>query len=203
MSTAPAGAPSAPRRGRWLALLVLAAAAVALSAVPTWVTARAGTALEGDVVVRVAGTQAAPEVVAAAVALLASAAALGLVGPVGRRVVAVVAAACGALVVAAAVGVLRDPAGAATAAVAERTGVEPASPDVAVTAGPAVAVAVGALVVLLALGLARAPGAWAQRSRRHEVPGTTATPGAGRGPAADDDDGRADWDALSRGDDPS
>ncbi|QCB93467.1 Trp biosynthesis-associated membrane protein [Cellulomonas shaoxiangyii] len=207
MTAGPEGRGAAPRRGRWLALVVLAAAAVAASALPTWVTARAGTALEGDVVVRVPGTEAAPEVLAAAVALLASAGALALVGPVGRRVVAVVTAACGALVVAAALAVLRDPAGAATAAVAARTGVEPVAPDAGLTAGPVVTTALGVLVVVLALALLRARGAWRQRSRRHEVPRTpaagAAAPGAAAGGAGPDDDDRADWDALSRGDDPS
>ncbi|MFS0703051.1 Trp biosynthesis-associated membrane protein, partial [Cellulomonas sp. 179-A 9B4 NHS] len=135
--------------------------------------------------------------------------------------VAAVVAACGALVVAASLAVLRDPAGAAATAVADRTGVEPVAPDAVLTAGPVVATAVGALVVLLALLLLRAPGDWRTRSRRHEVPGGAAAPGAGEGPAASgpsagrptgppatagaapDDDGRADWDALSRGDDPS
>lgn len=194
----PPGAAHRARRGRWAALVVLAAAAAGLVTVPTWVTVRVTTALAGDVAVAAAGPDAAPQVVAGALALLASAAALALVGRFGRVVVGVVVAACGALVAAAGVAVLRDPAAAAAAAVAERTGVEPAGLDARLGAGPAAAVVVGVLVVLLGVAVTRAPGAWSQRSRRHEAPD-------GRTAAAppDGDDGRSDWDALSRGDDPS
>ncbi|WP_309134562.1 Trp biosynthesis-associated membrane protein [Cellulomonas sp.] len=198
MTAAPGAAPPGPRRGRWAALVVLAAAVTGASTLPTWVTAYVSTALEGEVAVAVAGSRVAPQVVAAALALLASSAALALVGRVGRVVVGLVVAGCGALVGAAALAVLRDPAAAAANAVAERTGVDPAAPDAGAGLLPWLATAVGVLVVLLGLALSRAPGPWSQRSRRHEVPGATS-----RAARPDPGDGRDDWDALSRGDDPT
>ncbi|QGQ20963.1 Trp biosynthesis protein [Cellulomonas sp. JZ18] len=198
---APSGRDGAParraRRGRWAVLVLVAAAATGAVAAPTWVTAHVRTAIEGDVAVAVPGSQVAPQVVAGALVLLASAAALALVGRVGRTVVGVVVAACGALVAAAGVAVLRGPGAAAAAEVAARTGVEPAALDAQAGAMPAASAALGVLVVLLGLGLARAPGAWSSASRRHEAPG------AAGDRAGTEDDGRSDWDALSRGDDPS
>ena len=185
-----------PRRGRWIVLLLAAAALVAVDTRPAWVTAHGRTALE-DVTVQVSGAQVAPQAGAATLVLLACAGAVALVGRAGRVVVALVTAGAGALVVAAAAGVLADPAGAARGPVADVTGVGRV-PDVASTAWPVVALVLGAAVVLLAVALVRAPGAWDQRSRRHDAP--AAALGAGEAPR---DDARDDWDALSRGDDPT
>ncbi|ADG74886.1 Trp biosynthesis associated, transmembrane protein, Oprn/Chp [Cellulomonas flavigena DSM 20109] len=201
---APAGADGAPvraraRRGRWVLLLLVAAGLVALVSAPTWVTTEGTSTLDGTVRVVVTGAQAAPQTRAGALVLLAAAGAVALVGRVGRWVVAAVTAGAGALVVGGAAAVLLDPAGAATTPLAQATGVVTAQPVADVTAGPAAAVGVGLLAVLLAVALLRAPGAWEQRSRRHE----RLTARGGVAPAAGPPDERSDWDALSRGDDPS
>lgn len=192
---APVGA---ARRGRWVLLLVLAGGLVGLVALPTWVVARGSNALESSVSVAVAGSRVAPQTPAAGLVLLAAAAAVALVGRTGRRVVAVVTAGAGVLVVVAGVAVLVDPRTAVSGAVAEVTGVVTGDPHASVTVAPVVAVVVGALVVVLAAALGRAGGAWQQPSRRHERPGAPGT-----ATAADGADERSDWDALSRGDDPS
>ncbi|MBO3087041.1 Trp biosynthesis-associated membrane protein [Cellulomonas dongxiuzhuiae] len=187
------------RRGRWVLLLLLAAALVGLVALPTWVVAEGSSALEDQVRVAVAGSQVAPQASAAALVLLAAAGAAALVGRAGRWVVAIVVAGAGVLVVAAGVAVLADPSGAVTGAVAQATGVAAGDARTTTTPAPVAAVVVGVLVVLLAAALARARGAWRQGSRRHERPGATGSGPAPAGPA----DERSDWDALSRGDDPS
>jgi hypothetical protein len=184
------------RRGRWVAVLLVAAGATAVAGAPAWLRATGSTALDSEVAVVVSGGQAAPGVLAAAVVLLAAAAAVGLVGRVARWVVVVVVAAAGVVVVASVVAVLRDPGPTATVAVAARTGVSVLTGPVAVTPWPWVALGMGVLDVIAAAMLARASARWGATSRRH-VP-TTASAGA----VATDDDASA-WDALTRGDDPT
>lgn len=193
------GARPPARRGRWAVLLLAAAALVGLVALPTWVVGEGSHALDGTIDVPVSGSLVAPQTGAAALVLAAAAGAVALVGRAGRWVVAAVAAGAGVLVVTGALTVLADPAGAAAATVAEVTGVAPDGAAATTTVAPAVAAVLGALVIMLAGALARARGAWDQRSRRHERPAVR-TAGA---PGGDEHDERADWDALSRGDDPS
>lgn len=200
--------PDPPRRGGGrgraaLGLLVLAAL-TALTALPTWFTARGAEALHGTVDVTVAGTDAAPGVLAAALVLAASGVAVALVGRLGRWVVAVVVAAAGVLVVASSLAAVRDPAAAVHEAVAQATGVGHLVGGIATSAWPWLAVAAGVLDALAGVWLVRVSRAWAGPSRRHE-----AAPDAAQGAraAAPDDtqpaDGRTAWDALSRGDDPT
>ncbi|NYD84881.1 Trp biosynthesis-associated membrane protein [Cellulomonas oligotrophica] len=196
MTTAPA--PRRPGRGRWVVAVLAAAGVVGALALPTWVLATAGTPVDGDVALAVPGAVAAPGTVAGALVLLACAGALALVGRVGRWVVVGVVVLAGVLVAASAGAVLADPSGPAAAAVAEATGVVPAAPQARVTAWPVVAAAVGAGLVLLAGGLARASAAWLPASTRHEAPAAGTPRPVGQAP-----DERDDWDALSRGDDPS
>lgn len=193
-------APSAgrARRGRWAALLATAGALVGVVALPVWVVAEGSSALDEVVTVTVTGAQAAPQTRAAALVLLAAGAAVALVGRVGRWAVAVVTAAAGVLVAAGGATVLSDPARAVSGAVVDATGVAEGSAAASTTAGPVVALVVGLLVVLLAAALAHAPGAWDQRSRRYDRQAAR-DDGPGDGPP----DERADWDALTRGDDPS
>lgn len=186
-------------RGRWLLLLLLAAGAVGVAARPTWVVADAAGVLDGAGTVTVAGTAAAPQLSAAALVLLAAAGAVTLVGRAGRWVVAVVTVGAGVLVVGAALAVLGDPGAAADGAVSDVTGVVAAEVTASSTPGPTAALVVGAAVAVLGVLLARAGGAWQVRSRRHEHP--AASPGTP--PAAGHGDERADWDSLTRGDDPS
>jgi hypothetical protein len=231
-SASAAPEPAGPRggRGRWVLTLLLLSGLVALTALPAWIRAVGTSPVTGEVAVDVRGTVAAPGLVAAALVLLAAAGALGLVGRVGRWVVVVVVAAAGALVTASALGARSGSEAVATRAVAEATGVSSLTGSVQVAAWPWVAAALGVLVLLAAVGLARASGRWAAPSDRHErrpgapapaatpargtAPGdarrtsTEGTPGASsattRGTAAPEAaDERGTWDALSRGDDPT
>lgn len=203
--------PARPRagRGRAAGALLLAAALTGACAVPTWLTAASRSVLGGEVTVAVSGGGAAPGLVAAALVLLAATGAVALVGRAGRWVVVASVALAGVLVVAGAVAVLRDPLAAVLPAVVEQTGVERVVGDVDVTAWPWVAVVVGLLDVLVAVWLVRASASWSV-SRRHEqrtspderAAGGAAAPGAGGGAPGPDDE-RSQWDALSRGDDPT
>lgn len=184
------------RRGRWVVLLLVAAAVTGATTMPAWFRATGTSALAGDVEVAVTGSQAAPGVLAAAVVLLAAAGAVGLVGRVARWVVVVVVAVAGVVVVASVVAVLQDPEPVATVVVAAATGVSALTGPVAVTPWPWVASAVGLLDVLAGIGLACASARWGATTRRH-VPTTAATA------AGEVDDDRSAWDALTRGDDPT
>ncbi|GEL93461.1 Trp biosynthesis-associated membrane protein [Cellulomonas composti] len=202
----PAPAPerrSRSGRGRAALAVLLLAGLSALVGVPTWLTAHGTSALAGDVTVRVPGSHAAPAIVGAAFVLAAAAAALALVGRIGRWVVAVVVVGAGVLVVAGAVGVLADPGGAAAGAVADATGVAHVVGDVEVSVWPWVAAVLGLVTVVCGGWLVRASRAWAG-SGRHDVDagGAGGTADAAHASAPVDDE-RAAWDALSRGDDPS
>lgn len=193
-------------RGRAAAVLLVLAGLTALVAVPTWFTTTGTTALQGTVTVQVAGSQVAPAILAAAVAILAAVAAVGLVGRAGRWVVVLVVVACGVLVVGTTVGVLADPATAVTPVVAAQTGVGQLAGPVSTTFWPWAAIGAGVLDVVAGVWVLLASRAWAGPSRRHEtVAGTGAALGGGTsaGTSAAPPDERADWDALSRGDDPS
>jgi len=189
-------------RGRAAGLLLVLAGLTAVVAVPTWFTTTGTTALQGTVTVEVSGSQAAPAVLAAAVAILAAAAAVGLVGRAGRWVVAAVVVACGVLVVATTLGATTDPVAAVTPVVAAETGVGTLAGPVTTTLWPWLAVGTGILDALAGIWFVRASRAWSGPSQRHEVaPGSRAAESA----AVSDEkpDERSDWDALSRGDDPS
>jgi uncharacterized membrane protein (TIGR02234 family) len=203
VTTEQAPAPRRTRgRGRVALLLLVLAAATAISALPTWFTAHGTEALHGTVAVTVNGTDAAPGVVAAALVLAASAAAVALVGRIGRWVVAAVVAIAGLLVLVSTFAAVRDPESAVHDAVARATGVGHVVGDVTTSAWPWIAVALGVVDVLAAVWLLRASRAWAGPSRRHEgAPGGAGGTGAPRRPEEGDD--RAAWDALSRGDDPT
>lgn len=186
-------------RGRWAAATLLLAVLVGASALPVWVSATGASALSDEVAVRVAGSAAAPAVPATALVLAAAGAAVALAGRVGRWVVAAIVLLGGGAVAGAAVGVLADPQGPALAASAELTGVDHLVGPAAATAAPWLAAALGALVVAAAVGLVRSSATWPAPNRRHEgAPGRSPDDAPGDAP-----DERADWDALSRGADPS
>lgn len=195
--TEPAGR-RRPGRGRAAGALLLLAGLTAAVAVPTWFRTTGTTALQGTVQIEAAGSQVAPAVLAAAVAILTAVAAVGLVGRVGRWVVAVVVVACGVLVVATTLGVTGDPVAAVTPVVAAETGVGTLAGPVTTTLWPWLAVAAGVLDVVAGLWFVRASRAWSGPSRRHEVAPSRTSAGV-----AGEPDERSDWDALSRGDDPS
>jgi uncharacterized membrane protein (TIGR02234 family) len=182
-------------RGRGVLVVLLLAAAAGASAVPTWVTASGVSALAGAAAVRVSGSTAAPVVPATALVLAAAGAAIALAGRVGRWVVAAVVLAGGAALVTAAAVVLADPAAPAADAVRAQTGVDHLVGPAVATVVPWFTLTLGVITVLVAVLLARWSGTWSAPSRRHERAagsGTTPTP-----------DERSDWDALTRGADPS
>lgn len=176
-------------RGRWVLVVLVLGLVTAALGVPTWVHATGVSAIGADTPVQVAGTTAAPQVLAVALVVLAAGAALALVGRVGRWAVVAVLVAGGALVVAAAVGVLVDPARAAGDAVTASTGLTGLAGRPSPTPWPWLAATGGLLLVVCGAVLARASRSWPGSSRRHE-----------RAVAPDE---RSDWDALSRGVDPS
>ena len=198
MTAAPAAERRRAGRGRVAGALLVLAGLTAVVTVPTWFTTTGTTALQGTVTIEVSGSQAAPAVLAAAVALLAAAAAVGLVGRVGRWVVAAVVVACGALVVATTLGVTSDPVAAVTAAVAAQTGVGTPAGPVTTSVWAWLAVGAGVLDVLAGAWFVRASRTWSGPSRRHET-----APARAAAPTTAEADERSDWDALSRGDDPS
>lgn len=190
------GRPATGRRTAVVLAVLLGAAALLVSTVP-WVRASGSSALEPVVPVDVPGTVAAPGVGATGLTLLAAGIALALVRRTGRWVVVLVLAAAGVLCVVSAVGVWADPGPAARAAVADATGVGTLVEEPVVSAAPVLAAGIGALAVALAVWVALTSGRWPQGSDRHERP---AEPPDG---TDDGHDGRADWDALTRGEDPT
>lgn len=205
-SPAPAGSPrprAASTRRRAVAAVLVLAAAVLLASLPTWVDAPAASVLGEEVLVAVPGSQAAPGVPAAGLALVAAGLAAALVGRIGRWFVVATVVLASVVVVVAAVGVLAAPADAAAVAATQETGV----PDLT---GPATASVVawatallGLVGVLVGVWLARSATGWSVTSRRHEVAGgaasTSATPD---GEGTDPDDADL-WDAQSAGEDRS
>lgn len=189
------------RRGPWVLLLLVLAGLCGAVTLPAWLTATATGPVIGTVAVRVTGAAAAPGVIGASLVLAAAAIALGLVGRIGRWVVSVVVAAAGVLVVAGALGARSGAADRARQAAADLTGVGVLDGDVTVTAWPWAAAGLGVLVLLAAVLLVRASAHWAAPSSRHERAGAETT--APTRPEPPEDDERATWDALGRGDDPT
>lgn len=189
-------------RGRGAASVLLLALATGASCLGPWVHA-AGVSPLGGIGVSVSGAVAAPAVPATALVLAAAGAAVALAGRLGRWLVVAVVAACGLVVVAAATAVLRHPETSASAAAAARTGVDHLDGAPVVTAGPWAAVVIGLLAVLAAGMIARASAGWSTSDRRHELHAGAAAEGTPGGSEPQPPDERTDWDALTRGADPS
>lgn len=183
-------------RAVW-ALVALGGAALG-AAVPTWVRTTVATALEPQVDVAVAGTTAAPAVGAGALVVVAAGLVLAIAGRVARWLALAAAALAGLLVAGSAAAVLLDPLPAATAGAADAAGVTDLTTPVVLTPWPWLAVAVGVLVAGAAALAAAGAAAWGATSGRHERAGAA---GQARPPA--EPDAHDDWDALSRGTDPS
>lgn len=205
-----------PTRRTAVWVLLLLGGATLAAAAPTWSTTTGASALDPVVEVAVAGTAAAPGVGAAALVLVASALALGLVGRVGRWVVLAVAALSGVVTTASALAVALDPEPSARSAVAEATGVTELTAPVTLTAAPWITAVLGVATVLAVAWVAAGTRTWGRASSRHErdaggppdSAGTAGAAGAAGTPAADvpartDLDDHDAWDALSRGEDPT
>ncbi|MBL0886350.1 Trp biosynthesis-associated membrane protein [Myceligenerans indicum] len=201
------------------ALVALGGVSLAATSV-TWLTTEVATALRPDVAVAATGADAAPAVGAAALVLLACGPALALTGRAGRYVVLTVAALAGAGVSAGALSVIADRAAAGASAAADAAGVTDLTGPVVLTPWPWTTAAAGVLAVLVAVVAAFAARRWPQVSRRHErdgargddrEPGTVAAVRTGPGtpePSEADAPGEGpdpadDWDALTRGEDPT
>lgn len=186
-------------RGRAVLLVALLGVALLALALPTWARAVAPTTV-GSEQVAVGGSQAAPGVAAAALVVVVAGLVLGLAGRV-TRVLAIVGVVIGGLLAAAsAARFLLDPEPAVLQAAAATSGVPQIEGDVTVTPWPVAALVVAGVVLLLGLALPVLAGSWQQVGRRYER-------NAG-GPRRQDaatsrTQAMDDWDALTRGDDPS
>lgn len=201
------------RRTAVLAVASCGLVLLAVAAAP-WLVVPTSTAISSDVV-NVPGSQAVPAVPAAAAVLLAAALALALSGRVSRVLAAGTVTLAGAVVLLSIGTLVRSPEAATVAAVASTTGVRQAEVGASLTLWPVVAGAVGAAVcaagAFITIPAGRWRGADADRYDRPgsqpEVPGEGREAGQGQVRAAaggsPGDRAREDWDALTRGDDPS
>lgn len=172
-----------PRRTFVLALLLLGGLGV-LTAVPTWLSTTAATALDTSVVVTVSGTTAAPGVSAASLVVVAAALSLGLVGRVARWVSLAVVALAGVVVAGSALAFVRSPDAAARSGVAEATGVARPASAVDVSVAPYLTVAVGVAVLAVVVWAVVARVDWSHRTRRYDAPAAAGAGAAGRPPGA-------------------
>lgn len=187
-------------RARAVLLVVLLGGALFGLSMLTWVRAEAATTL-GPVPVAVPGSQAAPVAPSAALAVLVAGLALGLSGRVVRYVAAGAAVLAALIIWVAVLAVLRDPLPAARAAAGEVGGVRALDGVAQVTPWPWAALMVASITVLVAAALPFLAGVWAPVARKYERPGAATSPAA---PApAQAPTPREDWDALTRGEDPS
>ena len=192
------------RKAAALAIGLLGAALLAVGAAP-WLSVPVTTAIAAEVL-SVAGSAAAPAVPAAGLVLLAAGVALLLAGRVAQVGAALTVSAVGVVVAGTSVAVLTDPVPAAAAAAAAATGVRRGDVEPALTAWPLVAAVLGVLTVAGGAVVLHASRRWADKSGgRYERLGEP--PGAARVGEGAHEPGRAramdDWDALTRGEDPS
>ena len=203
------------RRAAILGVAALGVVLLGAGATP-WLRVEAVTAISREVL-GVRGSQAVPMVPAAGLVLLAAALALALAGRVGRLLAAGAIVVAGVAAAGATLGFLAEPAAAARTAVASATGVRPLDVDPDVTLWPGAVVAGGLLAVGAGAIVVRGSRTWPGRSgQRYERVGPTSpepglggfapdTQSSGGSRAGRDPGPRAmrDWDALSRGEDPS
>lgn len=181
-------------RGRLVLASLVCALVLLGAATRPWVRVDLSGLLAGRPEALVDGSHAAPLVTAVALVALAAAAAVSIAGGVGRLIAGTVVLLAGLAAAVAAAAVLSDPVAAAATEVASSTaGSRVTAEMVTTTAWPYVAIAAAAAlagcgVLVLAVGRRWAVG------RRFEAAGP---------PAARDPEPIADWDALTRGADPT
>lgn len=186
-------------RGRAVAFVVLLGGALFALTLPVWARGDAATPV-GSEAVAVSGSVAVPGVASAALVVLVSGLVLALSGRLTRALAVLGVIGGGGLGAVAAADFLGDPEPALLRAAGDATGVAQLTGDAVVTAFPTIALVLAVLIGIVGVALPFLMGRWQRVGRRYEVAGEpaadTAAP-SGRTRAIDD------WDALSRGDDPS
>lgn len=207
------------RRGRSLikrrtaVLTVLAGGALLLVfSLLTWGQGVAVLTVGGSTQVSVTGSQGAAVVPSAALVILAAGLAIGLAGRAARIVAAVAVALAGLLALVATIGFVWDPTPALLRAAGEVSGVPELDDAARTTVWPIVAIVLAAILTLLGAVLPFVMGRWQRVGARYErgAADTTQPPtrhdqgAAGPSPASGGSKQHIfDWDALSRGEDPS
>lgn len=186
-------------RGRAVAVVVVLGLALFAASLPTWASAVAPTTI-GAEDVTVNGADAAPGVASAALVVLVAGLVLGLAGRV-TRILAVAGVVLGGVLAAASAAVfVADPVPAVRQAAGAVSGATDLASDPVLTAWPVVSIVVAILAILVGAALPWLAGSWQRVGRRYETGSDAQGPQAG---AATRTRAMDDWDALSRGDDPS
>ena len=184
-----------------LTLVALSGAATLLAWAMPWFELTLATSAAQQLSVEAPGEIAAPALSALGLAGLALTAALGLVGPVMRIVLAIVQIALGTAVTASSALALSNPIAASARIITETTGVAGTSgiaelvSDATPTVWPFVALVVGCVSVLSGVAIIVTARRWPGPTRKYD-----ANPADAGMPA---DDTVSDWDRLSDGTDPT
>lgn len=202
-------------RRRTAVLTVLAGGAVLLVvSLLTWAQGSAALTVGGTTPVQVTGSQGAAVVPSAALVALAAGLAIGLAGRIARTIAAVAVALAGLLALIATIAFLGNPTPALLRAAGEVSGVPEISDAISITPWPVVALVAAAALTLTGAVLPLVMGTWQRVGARYERPDTPAGRASGQeGPQSSHPGGGpepgsarqriSDWDALSRGEDPS
>lgn len=179
--------------------LLLAGVALAGAAFLAWTQPWFSIVIDEGPVLTVAGDVAAGAVSALALTTLVLIAALSIAGVVFRVILGVLEAALGVLIVLSGALALADPIGASADQITAATGVSGDSSlaalvaSVSVTAWPVVATVAGALLAVVGVAVVATAARWPGSGRKYSAVRLESTDGS----TIDD------WDALSRGDDPT
>lgn len=183
-------------RGPAVAIVVLLGLALFATSLPSWATASVPTTT-GSTGVSVTGADAAPGVSSAGLVVLVAGVVLALAGRLARVLAVIGIIAGGGLAAVSAARFLADPEVALGHAAAAVSGVPVVAGDVSTSVWPVLAIVVASVAVLAGATLPVLASSWQRVGRRYEIGGTGSRSRTPRGQAMDD------WDALSRGDDPS
>ncbi len=177
-------------------VLVVPSLVLILAATRTWVTGRSADPVLGGATIEVAGSQAAPGVLALGAVALAGTVALLTAGPRLRRVSAVIIALAAAGATVLTLLVVLDPSGALGTAAAERVGQTGRVGTVAMlTFWVWPGLLAGALVTVVGVLVVPASGRWEGLSSRFDRPDAGSADARGVR--------RSAWDELSEGEDPT
>lgn len=197
----PAANHSRPPAGRRavVGLAVLLAGGLAATTSSTWLRVSTWTPIEETTLVAVSGAQVAPAAGAAAFVVATAAVAMALARSWGRMVAATGVGLGGLLAVASTVSVLADPDGIGAAAARSAVGVGVITEPAVVTVSTWAALVVGLLALVVAGVALVASRGWSPPTARHA---STPNGPTGAGPAPGGDP-TGQWDALTRGEDPT